>query len=889
MGISLKEGATMKRKISKIENPRASTLERIGTFAQRRSGRVIWGTLILTLLLFIPLITMAPSEQASDTPGGEVFDIRREMEVKLPSSVHYIPFIAEAKDGDILTQKELWELYQNEERLRQSEIGRDFLYTRYDVESGTMIFGVYSIADTVQTFFQDHPEFGVTLENATDNQVKLAIYCILVNPETSGLQESFSIKASYENTVILGQPIKYWRSPALYIEVNADESKFPQEVTPGIATGSGGGPEHQRFNRQVQGMLRGDQESYSLWGISIDLDLEANEEGALSIPLIMAAVVVILVVVSIYFRSAQVNLLTMLGLGMLIVWLKGISNLIGLKSSLILNIIVPIAILVLGVDYAIHSIHRYREEQEKGVAPGSALKNGIAGVGGALVLAMLTTVVAFLSNVSSGIEYIIGFGTAAAVAIFSALIIMGLFVPTLKMRWDARRLRKRTANDKPRKRTVLTSSSAPEGKRHDAFLGRIVCSLANRKAIVLPLVLIISIAAAFYASNLEAKLDAKEYFDSNSDFVISLDKLDEHIGEKGGEPAFIYIKGDLSEPESLIAIQNMINNMGDDKTVARDPMDGQPNVSAEIFDFLEAILASDVAIAKVENSSPGVSITDTNEDNIPDTQEQLRAIYDYIVQYGIPLDENTLRYEPSRIKESLFHDPSGAEEDATLVGIGIPSTREQEVVKESRTELLEDMKALEVSDISAGLIGSAYERDVTLDAITNSLTTSIIIAAILCFLILLIAFRSLRYSIVTVIPVILVAAWLYAFMYLAGFHLNAVTATIAAISIGVGIDYSVHITARFRQELEKAPDKRTALERSTRQTGSALFGSAASTILGFLMIGFAPMPMFSSFGVLTALMILMAFVAALLVLPSMLMLVAPRASSITLRRRIRPK
>jgi hypothetical protein len=806
-----------------------------------------------------------------------VFDIRREMEIKLPPSIHYIPFIAEAKDGDILTQRELWELYQNEGQLRQSEIGRDFLYTRYDVESGTMIFGVYAIADAVQTFFQDRPEFSVTLGDATDDQVKLAIHYVLANPETSGLEESFSIEASHENTVILGQPIEYWRSPALFVGVNADKSKLPQEVTPGLSTGPGGGPKTQQFNREVQEMLRGDQESYSLWGIAIDLDLEAEEEGALSIPLIMAAVVVILVVVSIHFRSARVTLLTMLGLGMLILWLKGISNLIGLKSSLTLDIIVPIAILVLGVDYVIHSIHRYREEQEKGVAPGSALRSGIAGVGGALVLAMLTTVVAFLSNVSSGIEEIIGFGIAAAVAIFSALVIMGLFVPTLKMRWDARRLRKRTASGKPRERAVPTSSSSPKGKQRGAFLGRIVCALANRKAIVLPLVLIISVAAAFYASNLEAKLDAKEYFDSSSDFVISLDKLDEHIGEKGGEPAFIYIKGDLSEPESLIGIQNLINNMGDDKTLARDPADNQPVVFADVLDFLEAVLESDLAIARVEASRPGISITDNNEDGLPDNQEQLRAIYDYIVEYGIPLDENTLRYEPSRIKEGLFHDPSGVEEDATAVLTFIPGTREQVVVKESRTELLEDMRALEVSGISfKGLTGSAYERDVTLDATANSLTTSIIIAAILCFLILLIAFRSLRYSIVTVIPVILVAAWLYAFMYLAGFHLNAVTATIAAISIGVGIDYSVHITARFRQELEKAPDKRTALDHAARQTGSALFGSAASTILGFLMIGLAPMPLFSSFGILTALMILMALVAALLVLPSMLMLIAPK-------------
>jgi len=868
----------MRRRISKAEKSMANILERIGGFARRRSGWVILGTLILTVLLFIPLFVMTPTERASDNPGGEVFDIREEMEDKLPPSVHGIPFIVEAKDGDILTQKGLWELYQNEEKLRQSVIGRDFLYTLYDVESGTTAFGVYTIADAVQTLFQFHPEFDVTLENATDEQVKLAIHYVLADPKSSGLAGGFSVDATHETRIVEGQPIDYWVSPGFLFYINADNEKVLEEYAKSLPQGYTDTLVKEQFSRDVQEILRGGQESYKLWGIAIDLNLEAEEEGGGSAPYIMGAVMVILAIVAIHFRSMQVNMLTMLGLGMLIVWLKGFSNLIGLKSSLTLDIIVPIAILVLGVDYAIHSVHRYREEREKGADPGSALSYGIVGVGGALVLVMLTTVVAFLSNVSSGIESVVGFGIAAAVAMFSALIIMGLFLPTLKMRWDARRLRKTTAKDKPQKRPNPTSPPAPEGKRRGAFLGRIVCFLADWKVVVLPLVLIISVAAGFYASKLEAKLDDKEFFDSRSDFVVSLDKLDEHVGEKGGEPAFVYIKGNLSEPESLIAIRNMINNMEDDNTIARNPSDGQPNVDAEIFDFLDAVLESDVAIAKVEASSPGISITDANEDGIPDTREQLRAIYDYIVQYGIPLDEETLRYEPSQIKESLYHDPSGAEEDATLVWIGIPGTREQAVVKESRTELTDDMKALEVSNISfAGLTGPGYERDVTLDAITNSLTTSIIIAVILCFLILLIAFRSLRYSIVTVIPVILVAAWLYAFMYLAGYHLNAVTATIAAISIGVGIDYSVHITARFRQELKKAPDKRTALERAARQSGSALFGSAASTVLGFLVIGLVPMPMFSAFGILTALMILMAFVAALLVLPSMLMLVASKA------------
>jgi len=111
-------------------------------------------------------------------------------------------------------------------------------------------------------------------------------------------------------------------------------------------------------------------------------------------------------------------------------------------------------------------------------------------------------------------------------------------------------------------------------------------------------------------------------------------------------------------------------------------------------------------------------------------------------------------------------------------------------------------------------------------------------------------------------------------MYVAGFHLNYVTVTIAAISIGVGVDYSVHITSRFRQDLERHLEMKKALAHSSGQAGCALFGSAMSTVFGFAVIALAPMPLFASFGLLTALMILMAFVASLFVLPSMLMLVA---------------
>ena len=96
---------------------------------------------------------------------------------------------------------------------------------------------------------------------------------------------------------------------------------------------------------------------------------------------------------------------------------------------------------------------------------------------------------------------------------------------------------------------------------------------------------------------------------------------------------------------------------------------------------------------------------------------------------------------------------------------------------------------------------------------------------------------------------------------------------IGAISIGVGIDYSIHMTARFREEMKRNPTRLAAIMRAARGTGLALVASAISSIAGFVILGFAPMPMFAAYGQLTAAMILFALLASLIVLPSLLMVI----------------
>jgi predicted RND superfamily exporter protein len=90
-----------------------------------------------------------------------------------------------------------------------------------------------------------------------------------------------------------------------------------------------------------------------------------------------------------------------------------------------------------------------------------------------------------------------------------------------------------------------------------------------------------------------------------------------------------------------------------------------------------------------------------------------------------------------------------------------------------------------------------------------------------------------------------------------------------AITIGLGVDYSVHVTHRFADEFEEN-DLETALDRTVRGTGGALFGSMLTTTFGIGVLGLAVFPAIGQFGILTAMSIGYAFLASLLVIPSAL-------------------
>jgi len=918
---------------------------KVGDFLVRNAGRVILAMVVVTLLLVIPLLTMGSDEQASSDPAGEMFDMRDDINDRFAPRVHPSSYIAESQTGDILTWAALWELYQNGQSLREKDqrgalapeglLAQPYLYEAFNVEANRPFIGMYSLADAVQDVLVNDPRFSITLETATDEQVKLALHQLFSNPQTSGLKDSLSVKSQSDRQLVGGEEIDYWTSPALVVVVLADNEKLGGGTFE-LALGGETALNKEKFNRNVQLTLRGDEQNFRLWGVAIDVNLEAADQGQTAGYFIMGTVIAVVLVAGFSLRSYWAVALTGAGLGILMIWLKGISNLVGLKGGLVIDLIVPIAMISLGVDFALHSLRRYREEKGYGYAPGMALRVGFAGVLGALALAMLSDSVAFLSNTASGIEAVIHFGIAAGIAMVSSFIVFGVVLPLAMMRIDrlqrppstmpSRRARLMTllnslvvavlagtsviflvAVSKPMGVAVLLgvivvslvvpvlvmhrrqshrtpapisaqpeASISPSLRVSSGWLVTLVSGIARYRLVVLVVVIGITAAAVLFATKLEATFDVKDFYASKTDFVVGLDKIGEHVGETGGEPGVIYIKGDLSDPRALAAIDQFILDLADNPNIAKRA-DGEVAIwPRTVVALLRHMTGNDYALTRVALLT-GVQVADVDGDGLPDSQAQIKAVYDYMLTEGVPLGESILVYTSDQVREVLFHDSGGLQDDVTILTVAIPGTREQQNVIAARDSLTDNLTVLSESPTitRVGLTGSPFTRLVQLDATAKTLQRSLPIAAVAALVVLLIVMRSLRYAVVTIIPVGLVVAWLYGLMYVTGFAFNLVTATIGAVSIGVGIDYSIHMTERFREEMHRASNKVQALRQATGGTGVALLASAASSIVGFTIMGFAPMPVFSSYGILTALMISLALFASLMVLPSLLLLVAP--------------
>ncbi|MFQ5382274.1 MAG: hypothetical protein ACE5EF_11755, partial [Dehalococcoidia bacterium] len=276
----------------------AGRARRVFEAVERRETTVLAAVLGLTILLAIPFLLLTPDNEASTDPPGEVFDTAELVDDRLVSPLFTPFYVAEARDGDLLLPGPLLELLTNEQTMRADDTVAEKLFTYQSADYRATVTGIYTIADAIDQRLRAQG-LARGLAEASEEDVKVAAYELLrPDTPTADLVDSFSRSSIPETRTVDGGEITWWTVPALMFAVLADN----EALGGGGFTSNLGGDEtvieKEEYSRDIQTLLRGEEDSYELWGVAIDANLTSNEEGATAGPFIMFTIITVLVVVA---------------------------------------------------------------------------------------------------------------------------------------------------------------------------------------------------------------------------------------------------------------------------------------------------------------------------------------------------------------------------------------------------------------------------------------------------------------------------------------------------------------------------------------------------------------------------------------------------------------
>jgi len=568
------------------------------------------------------------------------------------------------------------------------------------------------------------------------------------------------------------------------------------------------------------------------------------------------ALLFVLVTLAVVYRDLVDVLLSLVGIVLVQVWTFGTLGWVGIEFNPIL-IAIPVLLVGLSIDYGIHVFMRYRERRARDEDAATAMATALAGVGVALLWVTVTTVAGFLSNLASPVAPIRDIGLISAIGIVGALYVFGLLLPPVKASVDG--LLERVGVDRAQ-RPVGTG-----GGRTARLLSVGSTAAKNAPVVVLVLVLVLTALTTAGATQVSTSFDPEDNIVEDApawsdhlpeavqpaEYTIreNLRYVNEHFARQNSQVE-ILIEGDVTDPDTLDDLhraENAARNGSATVTLANgearttSPLTVMGRVAAQNETFERAFTAAD-----------------TDSDGVPD--ENVTALYDRLYETA-PEQAN-----------SVLHREDGAYFAARMaVSVNAEATGETTL-----REMRNVASVLDSENREATATGRPVVNELIQDHLLGTLLMSLLITLVVVLALLSVVYRvvhdSATLGVVTLAPVLLVVSWVIGTMYVLGYPLSVLTTVVASITIGIGIDYSIHLSERFRAELDRQGTVEEAITTATRGTGSALLGSAVTTAIGFGILGFAFFPVLQRFGIITAIMIGYAFLASVLVLPSLLVL-----------------
>ena len=555
--------------------------------------------------------------------------------------------------------------------------------------------------------------------------------------------------------------------------------------------------------------------------------------------------VFIFIIVTLWFIFKNVKWVVMPLLGCLtsVIIMMGLLGLIGWKVTVISSNFIAL-MLILNMAMNIHLTVRFLQLKKE--YPDISKKEAVLEATNRMFLPILytimTTICAFLSLIFSGIKPIIDFGWMMTLGLIVSLLVTFTLLPSLLSIFSS----EKELNIKDTEKSIITSFLASVAKRSN-FL-------------IFGSTFVIIIASVIGITKLKVENSFINYFDKETEIYKGMKKIDDDLG--GTTPLNIILKfpsnAQEKNEEDEFSEWEEDTEKNEEKSkywFTRDKMDK----ILKVHDYLESL----PEIGKVLSFGSILRVAeDLNKKKLESLE--IAVLYSKI---------------PDEIKKEIVSPYISVEKDEARIAVRIKDSledlRRNELIKKINSDLNNKLRLKKEEYNLAGvlilfnnLLQSLFKSQI--------LTLGIVIFGIFCMFFIL--FRNISLSLIGVAPNFIAAFFILGIIGLLGIPLDMMTITIAAITIGIAVDNSIHYIYRFREEFKKISSYSKTLDRCHSTVGIAILNTSITIVFGFSILVLSNFIPTIYFGVFTALAMLLAMISVLTLLPKLLLIFKPFGS-----------
>ena len=531
----------------------------------------------------------------------------------------------------------------------------------------------------------------------------------------------------------------------------------------------------------------------------------------------MVPIVILLIFAVLWFllKSLKNTITTLIVVLISTVWTFGLMALLGIPIYAV-STMIPVMLIAIGVAYGVH-LYSHLElhlKEHPDISKKDAIANMVKEMWKPVMMAAVTTMVGFISLLTSEVYPVKYFGIFSAFGVFAAFVLSIFFIPAVLYVFNL---------PKFKKQKEIKDHSKPYFKAAEKII--------HNKSLVIIITILVVLISIYGISKVWISSSFLSKFEKDSDIV----KTDRFVNKNFGGTTTLNVilegkdENTFKTPEVLRTMLKLQDKVVNELDVVGD--------SFSLADFIKRM--NRVMHADKEEFN-----------NIPDNK-------DLIAQY-------LLLYEMSGDPENLWR---VVDEKFQKANLTFQLKSDDSVQLKKAIKVIETFKKdFEKLRIKINYAGSGYKALVFTDLLLEGQISSLIVSLIIVIILLTIMFKNFFVGLIGSVPIAITAIINFGVMGLVNIPLSSTTALISSIAIGIGIDYAIHFIDRYKINASLMNDKDMISKHTMYHSGRAILFNALVVIAGFMVLVFSVFPPNRNLGELVSLNMFTSFLGTLTIM-----------------------